>query len=279
MRLLIGVLLLPFVLVAIAMLLLYVPAVQDAVRGKVVSYLEEKTGTTVRLDHLNLRFPLGLTLEGLFVADEQGDTLLRVGTLKTQVGLRALFDKRIVIRYVDLSDVRASIVQSPDSSFNFDFIIAAFAGTEQDTTTAPSDTSAGFDLSIGAVSLHNVDFDLDLRPSSLSMDVQLGELTADLDRFQLAPMRFHLGEFALKNTRVAMRTKGGEPEPSSYPALVNPLADLDVRFKTIALENVSFTMKTIDTGDSFWLAVDRADLAARHIDLTRQQLALKRTDL
>lgn len=278
-RALIGLLLLPFVLVALAALLIYVPPVQNALRGKAVSYLEEKTGTTVRLDHFDLRFPIGLTLEGLFVADERGDTLLHVGTLKTQIGLRALFDKRIVLKSVDLSDVRATVVQFQDSTFNFDFIITAFAGEGSAASPTPSDTSAGSGFTIEAVGLSNVVFDLDLRPSGLSMDVRLGELAVDLDLFQLKPMSFHVNEFALENTQVDLRTRGGEPMPSTYPELVNPLEHLDVRFNTIALEDVSFTMKTVDTGDSLWLAVGEADLVARDIDLTRQRFALEQVDL
>ncbi|HMC97705.1 MAG TPA: hypothetical protein VKG92_08635, partial [Flavobacteriales bacterium] len=242
MRTVIVLLLAPFVLLAIIALLIYLPPVQNTVRGRVVSYLEAKTGTTVRLDHLNLRFPLGLTLEGLFVADEQGDTLLHAGSLKAQVALRALFNKRILLKSVDLSDVRGSVVQFPDSSFNFGFIIAAFAGQEPTATQAPADTSAGFGFAIEAIHLHNVVLDLDLRPADLRMAVRLGEMAVDLDLFQLDPLRFHVDAFDLENTHVDLRIKGGEPSPSSYPALVNPLAHLDVRFNSIGLEDVSFTM-------------------------------------
>ena len=252
--------------------LIYVPPVQDLLRGKAVTFLKEKTGTEVQLSHLALRFPIGVTLEGLYVEDQQGDTLLYAGTVKSRVGLMALLDQRIILGAVELADVRASILQTQDSTFNFDFIIAGFAGS--DTTATPADTSGGWDFSIEDITLRNVVLDLELRPASLGMDLQLGELYVDMDRFQLDPQRFHIDHFALRNTRVDMRTAGGPPEPDAYPALVNPLADIDVRFKELALENVAFTQKTTNTGDSLWLAARHFTATTESMDLTHQQLAL-----
>ncbi len=272
-------LLLPFFLVLLTLLLVYLPPVQNTLRGKAVSFLEAKTGTTVRLDHFNLRFPLGVTLEGLFVADEHGDTLLHAGTLKAQVGLRALFNKRILLTSVEFADVRATVVQFPDSSFNFDFIIAGFTKEDGTPTQAPADTSGGFDFAMEGIELHEVVFDMDLQPSGLAMDVQLGELAVAFDLFQLDPMRFHVDDLVLENTQVHLRTTSGDPAPSTYPALVNPLAELDVRFNAIELNDVSFTMKTVDSGDSLWLAMENADITSRDMDLTQQRLALEELDV
>jgi hypothetical protein len=129
-RVLFGLLLLPFLLVAIVILLLYLPPIQNVVRGKAVDFLTEKTGTVVTLESLHLRFPLGVKLEGLYVEDQRGDTLLYAGEVRTRVGLRALFGKRILLDPLELSDVRATLYQDSDSAFNFDFIIDAFVGPD-----------------------------------------------------------------------------------------------------------------------------------------------------
>ncbi len=271
-RWLLRLILLPFVLLALVALLIYVPPVQNFLRKKVVTILGEKTGADVRLEHLALRFPLGLSLEGLFVGDEQGDTLLYAGTLKTRLGASALLDKRIILGGVILEDVRATVAQAADSTFNFDFILDGLAGT--DTTTAPKDTSGGWDFAIESVDLRNIVLDLQLAPSDLFLDLHLGELELDFDRFQLDPMRFHVDDLMLKDTRIAMRTVSGPPTPNPYPALTNPLDSMDVRFNGIALENVAFTMKTTNTGDSLWLEAPFAKLVTEHIDLTQQQLDL-----
>ncbi len=275
-RLLVGIVLLPFVLVAIALVLLYVPTVQNAVRGKAVSMLSEKLGTRVELDRFHLRFPLGVRLEGLYVEDLRGDTLLYAGHVGARAGLLKLIGGKLLLYPVELSDVRATLRQAPDSSFNFDFIIDAFSSADPDTTVLAADTTGGLSFAMNAVHLERVHFDMHLEPSELSLDVHLGELALEFDRFTLDPLAFHVDEFALKDTRVDLRSSSGEPTPPSYPALENPMADLDVRFGSMALENVAFTMTTTDTGDSLWIALNEAELVTRTIDLTRQQLALER---
>ena len=262
----------PVLLVSLVAVLIYVPPVQDFLRGKVVNFLKEKTGTEVQLSHLALRFPIGLSLEGLYVEDQQGDTLLYAGTVKSRAGLAALFDQRIVLGGVELTDVRATIHQTADSTFNFNFILDGFASN--DTTNAPADTTGGWEFAIEDVFLRNVVLDLQLQPSSLGMALRLGELYVDMDVFQLHPKRFYADHIALRNTRVDMRTASGPPEPDTYPALVNPLADIDIRFNELSLENVAFTQKTTNTGDSLWLAARSITATTDSMDLTRQRSAL-----
>lgn len=268
----------PLLLLVLVAVLLYVPPVQDFVRGKAVGFLSKKIGTEVRLEHLALRFPVGVSLDGLYVEDQQGDTLLSAGSLKARLSVSGLLDKRILLSGVQLADVRATVAQSADSVFNFDFIIAAFVSADT-TTPEPADTTGGWGFSITDVALRNVVFDLDLRPSQLAMDLRLGELLIDLDRFELDPQRYHVNGFVLCDTRVDMRTVSGPSEPDTYPALSNPLDSLDIRFAELGMENVAFTMSTTNTGDSLWLVARSISAATDSIDLTRQQLALEHLTL
>jgi hypothetical protein len=278
-RVLFGLLLLPFVLVTIAIVLLYLPPIQNVVRGKAVEFLTEKTGTVVTLESLHLRFPLGVKLEGLYVEDQRGDTLLYAGDVRTRLGLRALMAKRIYLDPVELSDVRATLHQDSDSVFNFDFIIDAFVDPNAPAKEVKADSTGGFDFEIGSVKLTRVHYNMVMEPSQLALDVELGELELDFDRFVLDPLVFHADELVLKNTRIAMRSASSEPKPPAYPELENPLADIDVRFNGITLEEVSFSMMTTDTGDSLWISVNEAELNTRSIDLTKQQLTLEELDL
>ncbi len=278
-RVLIGIVALPFVLIALTLILLYLPPVQDLARKKAVAILEESTGTTIRLESLHLRFPLGVRLQGLFVADERGDTLIHAGTIKTSLAVSSLLRKRILLDPVVLTDVRANMEQFPDSTFNFDFIIDALAGDGPKEEKAPKDSTGGFDFAIGDVRLVRIHFTMDMEPSGMDMDLRLGELALDFDRFGTDPLEFHVDDLMLKDTRLDLRTTSGEAKPPPYPDLENPLAEIDVRFESIALENVFFTMKTIDSPDSLWIAVEQAGLNTRSMDLTQQQLALKNFEL
>lgn len=272
-------LLLPVLVAAFLLLLVYLPPVQHLIRGRAVAYLSGKTGAKVELERLRIIFPLDVRLEGLFVADLQGDTLLHAGHINASLGLRDLLDGTVRFKQVEISDVRAHLHQDADSTFNFDFFITAFATPGPEVAETSSDSIGGIQLDLRAVHMERIHFSMAMDPSELAMQVRLGELDVTLDTFALAPLRFHLDHFMLRNTSVDLRTTSGETEPPTYPALTNPMADIDLRFRTLDLDSVRFTLTMPDTRDSLWIAVQHGALYTRTIDLTNQRLALAKAVL
>jgi hypothetical protein len=272
-------LLIPILVVAFVVLLVYVPPVQHLIRGRAVAYLAGKTGTKVELERLRIIFPLDVRLEGLYVPDLNGDTLLHAGHINASLGLRALLQGRLLFKNVELSDVRADLRQDADSTFNFDFFITAFTKEDPATQEVVADTTEGIQLDLRSMHLERIHFSMHLQPSELDMQVRLGELDASLDTFDLSPLKFHLNSIVLRHTSVDMRTTSGEPTPPIYPALTNPLADIDVRFRTIDAEDVRFTLATTNTGDSLWVALQRGAMDAREMAPARQRLHLATADL
>ncbi len=271
-RWLLALLLLPFALLLLVGVALYIPAVQDIARGKVVGFLGGKIGTTVALEHLALRFPLGLSIEGLYIEDQQGDTLLYAGALKARVSATGLFDQRIAVTGLSLSDTRAHLAQDTDSVFNFQFIVDAF---NTDTTSVKvDDGSPGWAFEVDGVALNTIHFSTDLKPSQLALDLHLGALVIDMETFDLDSMRFHARTVEIGGTHIAMRTAPSVPQPDTYPHLEPPFAGLDIRVGNIVLNNSSFSMASMGTHDSLWLAVEKIDLGVNEMDLSQQKFHL-----
>jgi hypothetical protein len=271
-------LLVPILVVAFVVLLVYLPPVQHVIRGRAVAFLSGRTGTKVSLDGLRIGFPLTVRLEGLFLADEQGDTLLFVERIEAKAGLGDLLGGRVFLKEVDLAGIRAHLHQDADSTFNFNFIIKAFAGKDE-IVEQPKDTIGGFQLDARKIHLERVRFTMELDPSELALNVDLGELDVALDNMAIDPLRFHVNAIALQRTSIDLRTTSGIPEPPSYPALENPLADLDIRFKSIGVDDVRFSLATLNTGDSLWIALHNGTIEAREVITTQQRLALSNVDL
>lgn len=270
--------LLPFVLLALVALLIYLPPVQHVLRTKAVGFLEEKIGTPVELEHLALRFPIGIGLKGVLLHQQNGDTLLYAGSLSTRASLTALSQKRISLSSVDLADVRVTVKQDRDSVFNFHYILTALQGG----TTAvkePADTTGGWGFSIGSISVERIHADLDLQPSKLQLALWLGSLQADFDAFDPGAMRFHVDDLQLADVRAELRMASGPPEPDAYPELKNPLAGMDLRLSSLDLERIAFTMKDVAKGDSLWLELPRASLRMDGMNPAEQQVAFKQIDL
>ncbi|MDQ3101056.1 MAG: AsmA family protein, partial [Bacteroidota bacterium] len=218
----------PIILVLLIAVLIYVPPVQNMIRNKAITFLQEKTGTYVELEHIHLRFPIGLTLEGFHMDDLQGDTLVHVGALKTSVSASSLFRQRIVIGSISLEGGRANIHQDRDSIFNFDFLKTAFATPDTVAKKEVVDTTAtdAWAIVIEELDLEDLRVRVELDPSQLGVDLIVGEFNVGFDEFSLDPQQVHVDEIILRSTRVhlSMASNDDPREPDTYPELVNPMA-------------------------------------------------------
>lgn len=271
-RWLVRLVLFPFIALSFLFLLVYLPPVQQVIKQRALAILNERTGARIELARLRISFPLNVRLEGLFVADEQQDTLLYAGVITTKAGLVPLLNGELRLERNSLSDVYARLEQRADSSFNFDFIVHAFAG--QPDAPAKDTASGGFTFSMGDVALERFRYTMIMRPADLEMDVALGELTLAMSAFDLEQMRFHADAMALRQARVALRVPQGTQEPPSYPALSNPLAGLDLAFKQVLLEGSQFALINKDTGDSLWIELADARFTSHEMDTRSQRVHL-----
>src|SRR3989344_1774196 len=82
------VLLLLLFLQAIVLLLVRLPYIQTKVVKYIVSELSEKIGTPVLVRYVALDAFTNLKIEGLYVEDKQGDSLLYIGNLHSDFSLK-----------------------------------------------------------------------------------------------------------------------------------------------------------------------------------------------
>ena len=129
-----------FIILLILFFLIQTPFVQNIVRGKVENYLSRKLKTRVRIGGLDIAFFRSVTLRNVYVEDRQRDTLVSAGLIDVQVRMLGLLNHHLDIGQIHLEDVTAKIRRElPDTAFNFQFIVDAFAGApsaKPDTTTA-----------------------------------------------------------------------------------------------------------------------------------------------
>ena len=93
--------------------LLYVPFVQDFVKDIALSQVAKSTGMTIGVDRFRLKWPLRVELGGVTVVEARGDTMLRAGDVRLNVGMLPLL-KLDIHADADISDVRYRL-GTPDS--------------------------------------------------------------------------------------------------------------------------------------------------------------------
>ena len=102
--------LVPILLIVILAVLLYLPPVQNWAVKKVVAIASEKTGLEISIERVSLEFPLDLGIEGFRALHKndsivnQTDTIADVRKMVCDVRLLPLFQKRVVIDELSLTD-------------------------------------------------------------------------------------------------------------------------------------------------------------------------------
>jgi len=146
-RVLLGVFIFLFLLV----LFIRSPWGQNIIVDKAVQYVSNKTQTKVAIDKLFITFNGNIQLNGLFLEDTKGDTLVYSKYLEADVPLLSMIKGGAVgVDYLKWDGLRANIKRKDSiSGYNFQFLIDAFAPT--DTTTVATDTTASkpLDLILG----------------------------------------------------------------------------------------------------------------------------------
>jgi hypothetical protein len=101
----IGILLSPVLLFAVLVLLLYLPPVQNWAVDKVAEIASEKTGMEISVGHVQLKFPLDLSIDD-FKMINGTDTIADMSHMVVDVKLRPLLDKRVVIKQLEINDTK-----------------------------------------------------------------------------------------------------------------------------------------------------------------------------
>ncbi|MCR5180768.1 MAG: translocation/assembly module TamB [Bacteroidaceae bacterium] len=100
------ILVIPFLLILLLAVALYIPPVQDYVVRKATEYVSEQTGMNVAVGRLRLSFPLDLDVREILIRDEAGDTLLATQRALVDLDLGELLHRRVGIEELTLSEVQ-----------------------------------------------------------------------------------------------------------------------------------------------------------------------------
>lgn len=250
---------------------------KDFVRKQAVSYLQKKLHTEVRIDKFDYSIPDKVSLDGVFLRDLNKDTLLDARHLLVNLDMWGLIRSKISVDNVLLDGVNAKIYRhKPDTVFNYDFIIKAFAGTDT-VTAAPVDTSSKpLDISVGKVTLRNIRFIYNDETGGTYFSMNLGSLITRFKKLNLDNMQFDLQEFSVSKLKsyVATDTSYIPPTPDTgAPAAFILSAD------KVHLDSIQFSF--LGKMDSTYFGLNLGGLNAniRQFDLLKQTADLDNLQL
>lgn len=141
--------------------------VQTRLTNELANYLSRELNAVVSVDAVDLEFVKTIALDGVYVEDQQGDTLLYLGTLKADVNSYNLSNTQFDLGFVGLENGVVNLREREDG-LNLDFLIDYFA----------SDSSAGGappHITCDELVLHNMRFRYDVdaaEPVAYGMDYE-----------------------------------------------------------------------------------------------------------
>ena len=291
-------LLVVLLLVLLIPALLYIPAVQDFIRGKAVGYASEALGMELSVGRIRLAFPLRLTVEETLLVD-RADTLVDCGKLSVDVALWPLIRKEVVVRSFELDRVAAHY---RDSTGGLDMRIAAgqlaleearadlraqtagiarialsdgdifldlteSAPAEKADSTAPS----AWSFDIRQISIGNTAFGMRTAPAATELSVRLADGEIEACRVGLGSQQVDVKSVLLDRGAYSYLTAPADPEqePAAEPASpddATPSLPWTVRVGSVALTDNRAEYGTL--GHRPAAGFDPAFIALSSLDLT-----------
>ncbi|HSF54017.1 MAG TPA: hypothetical protein VLA71_09710, partial [Algoriphagus sp.] len=248
---------------------------QSIVVKKATTYVSDKTNTVVSIDKLYLTFSGNLFLEGLYLEDMDGDTLLYSRKLEAGVEVVPLIKTgEINVTKLEWEGLKADISRTElTGKFNFDFLIEAF-NTQDGEAQIQEDTLAQTEaqpLSITLSPISLKDFDLRYVDEILGIDAFLiiESLEMEIPVLDLGNSEYRISNFSLQNSKISYtQTKPFEPTEEDTVEAVLPSLIVD----KLQLSNISATYNNTVDRQRAGLDIGQFTFQAPEIDLQNQQI-------
>ncbi len=234
-----GALLLLIVLLALA---IQIPAVQTWIAQQATGYLAQQVETPIRIERVRISLLSGtVSLGGLYVEDQQRDTLLMVEELGVSIRLADLLSKKVTFDHLLLRQSIGKMYPVKDTIMNYQFLVDAFSSGEP--KTEPSGTPWTIGVADAGIRLQDIRFFMALPDSALALKLDLGGLAGGVKQADINRMRYDLSAFSLRDTEVALELGGYEDQEVEDPDTASSAAVLAVWLEEMELANIRYAMK------------------------------------
>ena len=260
------------ILMIVLVIALRIPATQNYLIQKVVSYISNKTHTVVTLGEINVSFPKSIVLKDLSLEDVKKDKLLYAHRAEMDIDMWKLLSTEIKVNHFQLEDATTNIYRSyADSFFNYQFLIDAFV------SKGPAITKSSWKFSIADISLLKTKFTFNDETVKSKMNFNIGELQTGFEAFDTDKSIYHLKNISLKNSIVSIIDSSIVSTPTVTTDTSSATVNYDFSLKNLDAANVNLLYETIQ--QKMKMQIGDASIAANKIDITQQNIKLEKFTL
>ncbi|MCE7041865.1 translocation/assembly module TamB domain-containing protein [Dyadobacter sp. CY312] len=248
------------------------PTGQNFLTDQANSYLRKKLKTNLNIEKVRFDVPDWIMLEGVYFADQKGDTLLYGKRLYVDLDMYSLIKGNVGINKVELEGINANIYRTlPDTVFNFQFIVDAFAGPEE---PAPVDTtSAPMEMRLDRIALKDVR--LSYRDAVIGTDAEakIDSGSVQFDKFNPSLSQYHPTKVMLLNSGAKLRMYAAlKTDTTATPS--NPADSLDLKLGDIDIRQFDWVFTDETSGLKNGVTVGKLEgkinkifMGSQHVDI------------
>ena len=241
---------------------------QNIIVQRAVNYVSGKTNTKVAIESLFITFNGNIMLEGLYLEDKKGDTLVYSKSLEADVPLLPIIrGNAIGINYLEWEGVRANITRKDSiSGYNFQFLIDALA-TQQSATVTDS-TAAPMEIVLGEISLKNFNIVFDDAVLGIDSQYKVGSLGLLMKKTDLEKMEFHASHAVVSNAQIKYIQSPVPPPSSEAPPLPFLVFD-ELTLNNVFVDYQSYGDRIAANLEisNLFLELPKADLAHNEVEI------------
>lgn len=193
------------ILCLLFLLLLFIRSAwgQNIIVNKATNYISNKTNTVVKIEKAFITFNGNLAVDGLYLKDKKGDTLVYSNSLEANLPIWGLIrGTKLGVDKVKWNGLKANIVRKDTvSGYNFQFLIDALA--TQNTNTVPQDsTGASPEMVIGSLNFTDIDVVYNDIPLGIKSNFKVGNLKTKVKTLDIEKMIFETEKITLSNSKI-----------------------------------------------------------------------------
>jgi translocation and assembly module TamB len=253
------------------------PAGQNFLTDQANSYLRKKLKTKLNIEKVRFDVPDWIMLEGVYFADQKGDTLLYGKRLYVDIDMYSLIKGNVGVNKVELEGINANIYRTlPDTVFNFQFIADAFAGSDEPT---PVDTtSKPMEMRLDRISLKDVR--LSYRDAVIGTDAEakIDSASVQFDKFNPSLSQYYPTKVTLLNSGAKLRMYAAlKTDTTSAPS--NPADSLDLKLGDIDIRQFDWVFTDETSGLKNGVTVGKLEGKINKIYMGSQQVDIDKINL
>ncbi|WP_226789290.1 translocation/assembly module TamB domain-containing protein [Polaribacter reichenbachii] len=190
------------------MIILFIrsPWGQNIIVNEATKYISDKTNTVVEIDKAFITFKGSLAIDGLYLEDKKGDTLVYSKSLKANLPIWGLIKgTKLGVDNVEWNGLKANIIRKDTvNGYNFQFLIDAFVTpTTKAPTTVQTDTiTKSPEIVVGSLNLNNFDIVYTDIPLGIKSSFRIDALETSVETIDVENMVFETEDINLYDAKI-----------------------------------------------------------------------------